>query len=260
MEITARTYTLNILLAFVPDLIVAWIAANLTDSGWSGFFITLLVLQGVYFFFWAKQALWSWLLFWLYSKDQMARGFELFFRESAFPAPTSYAKDFDDYLPEIVDNEDLGMPTRLKAAFEQGTLNGLRCGRRYSIAIQLNSAARVALRRYAQTAKRPVVDDKRARGSQSDIVALEMRGEDLKTIAWLADYGFRVWTTPSDTPLRIGEQVSYSTAESFASLVDAFDRKIVPNLLTESEDDKERRFSAHENRFQTIWESYPEHT
>jgi hypothetical protein len=49
MEITARTYTLNILLAFVPDLIVAWIAASLTDSGWSGFFITLLVLQAIYF-------------------------------------------------------------------------------------------------------------------------------------------------------------------------------------------------------------------
>jgi hypothetical protein len=89
MEITAQTYTLNILLAFVPDLIVAWIAASLTDSGWSGFLITLIVLQAIYFFFWAKQALWSWLLFWLYSKDQMARGFELFFAESVGIAGTS---------------------------------------------------------------------------------------------------------------------------------------------------------------------------
>lgn len=89
---------------------------------------------------------------------------------------------------------------------------------------------------------------------------LRFIGDIIRTAVRLADYGFSVWTTPSDTPLRIGGQVSYSTAESFASLLDAFDRKIVPNLLTESETDKERRFNAHENRFLTILESYPEQT
>jgi hypothetical protein len=51
---TARTYVLNIILAFMPDLLVAWAAAEFTDSGWSGFFITLLVLQAIYFFLWGK--------------------------------------------------------------------------------------------------------------------------------------------------------------------------------------------------------------
>ena len=54
--------------------------------------------------------------------------------------------------------------------------------------------------------------------------------------------------------------MSYSTAGSFASLLNAFNRKIVPNRLTESENDKERRFSAYENRFQLIGESYPVQT
>jgi hypothetical protein len=37
MEPQARTYVLNMVFAFVPDLVVCWAAARLTDSGWSGF-------------------------------------------------------------------------------------------------------------------------------------------------------------------------------------------------------------------------------
>jgi hypothetical protein len=40
MEPQARTYFLNAVLVFVPDLVVGWAAARLTDSGWYGFFIT----------------------------------------------------------------------------------------------------------------------------------------------------------------------------------------------------------------------------
>jgi hypothetical protein len=72
MEPQARRYVLNAVLAFVPDLVVCWAAARLTDSGWFAFFITLVALQAVYLFFWFKTALWAWLLFWIYGKRQMA--------------------------------------------------------------------------------------------------------------------------------------------------------------------------------------------
>ena len=87
MQSLARTYILNIALGFVPDVIVCWIAARLTDSGWFGFFITLLLLQATYLFFWFKNASWAWLLFWIYGKRQMAKTLENFFIDNRFPVP-----------------------------------------------------------------------------------------------------------------------------------------------------------------------------
>jgi hypothetical protein len=140
------------ILAFVPDLVVAWAAMRLTDNEWSSFWITLVALQALYFFFWFKQALWGWLLFWLIGKRQMARYLENFFIESRFPPPDEYIKDLDDYFTGMVANEELECDTRIRAAYENGTLNGMKVSRRYSMFIQLNSASKIALKRYAKLA------------------------------------------------------------------------------------------------------------
>ena len=256
MEISLRTYVLNVALAFVPDLAVAWAAARITDTGWQGFLVTLLVLQSIYFFFWAKQAAWSWLLFWLFGKERMARYLHGFFSESRFPAPSTFAKDLDDYLPEMIDNAALETSTRIKAAFEAGTLNGLKIARRYSAVMQLNSAAAQAMRQYRRVAK-PAPEDESLTTRKSGIVSLEMRHSDPATIAWLADCGFRVWTYPLRNEFRPGAQVPHREAELLARVLDQFERKIVPDLLGESEEEKQSCFSQHENRLQTIWDSYP---
>jgi hypothetical protein len=154
MEPQARSYFLGMVIAFIPDLVICWVAARLTDSGWSGFFITLVVLQAIYFFFWFKQALWAWLVFWVYGKRRMAVIWENFFIDSHFPAPGEYTIDLDDYFSEISNDEELDPTTRVKAAFELGTLNGLKAGRRFSLLLQLNSAARIAFKRYARLVNR----------------------------------------------------------------------------------------------------------
>jgi hypothetical protein len=150
----ARTYVLNMVLAFVPDLVVCWAAARLTDSGWYGFFITLIALQAIYFFFWFKNAPWVWLLFWIYRKRQMAARLENSFIDSRFPVPDEYTTDLDDYLSEISNNEKLDSTTRVKAAFELGTFNGFKTAGKVSMVLQLNSAAQIAMKRYARLANR----------------------------------------------------------------------------------------------------------
>lgn len=150
MEPQARTYLLNMLLAFVPDLVVGWIAARLTDSGWYGFFITLIVLQAIYFFFWFKNALWAWLLFWIYGKQQVAAHLEKWFIDSHLPVPSKYATDLDDYLSEVSNNEALDANTRVKAAHELGTLNGYKGVRKISLLLQINLASKIAMKRYAR--------------------------------------------------------------------------------------------------------------
>jgi hypothetical protein len=152
MSLDALKYILNMVIALVPDLVVCWAAARLTDSGWSGFFITLVVLQAIYFFFWLKQALWAWLVFWVYGKRQMAAVLENFFIDSHFPAPDKYTTDLDDYFSEISNNEELDPNTRVKATFELGTINGLKTARRFSYLLQFNSAAGIAMKRYGARA------------------------------------------------------------------------------------------------------------
>jgi hypothetical protein len=151
MEPKVHTYVLNVILAFVPDLVVAWAVMRLTESGWSGFWITLLALQAIYFFFWLKQALWGWLLFWIIGRQQMARYLENFFIESRFPPPDNYTLDLDDYFSGIVANKELNCDTRISAAYENGTLNGMKVSRRYSLVMQLNSASKIAFRQLRKT-------------------------------------------------------------------------------------------------------------
>jgi hypothetical protein len=154
MDPQARRYFLNIVLAFVPDLIVCWAAARLTDSGWYGFFITLIALQAIYFFFWFKNALWAWLLFWIYGKQKAAAHLESWFIDCRLPAPDKYITDLDDYLSEISNNAALDADTRVKAAHELGTLNGLKTARKFSMLLQINSAAKIALKRLAMSRAR----------------------------------------------------------------------------------------------------------
>lgn len=251
---------LNAALGFVPDLAVAWAASKITDSDWQGFFVTLLVLQCIYFFFWAKTALWAWLLFWIYGKGQLADHFARYFADAKFPAPSAYAKDLDDYLGEMTGNERLDCSTRMKAAFEAGTLGGFKAARRFSLALQINSAAAVAMRRHARVAQPAPQKDEASLIRQSGIVAVAMSHDDLMTIAWLADYGFRVWIEPGENQFRRGERFAQGRAELLADLLDHFDRKIVPNLLADTEQDKERRFVSHENRMKSIWDCYPDTT
>jgi hypothetical protein len=154
MEPKVHTYLLNMVLAFVPDLVVAWAAMRLTNNEWSSFWIVLIALQATYFFFWFKQALWGWLLFWLIGRRQMAGYLENFFIESRFPSPGQYTIDLDDYFSDIVTNDELDCETRVRAAYENGTLNGMKVSRRYAMVMQLNSASKIALKRYAKLAAR----------------------------------------------------------------------------------------------------------
>jgi hypothetical protein len=114
----------------------------------------LVALQAIYFFFWFKNALWAWLLFWIYRKRQLAAYLENWFIDSRFPVPDEYTTNLVDYLSAISNNEELDGNTRVNAAHELGTLVGLKVALKFSMLLQLNSAAKIALKRYAHLADR----------------------------------------------------------------------------------------------------------
>lgn len=154
MKPQSSQYVLGIAVGFVPDLVVCWAVARLTDSGWYGFFISMISLQIIYSFFWLKNAIWSWFVFWIYLKEKIAAHCENLFVDSHFPIPEEYTTDLDDYLNEVSNNNTLDTAVRVKAAHELGTLTGLRSAQAFSLFLQVHVAARIAMKRYARFADR----------------------------------------------------------------------------------------------------------
>ena len=82
-----------------------------------------------------------------------------------------------------------------------------------------------------------------------------MKREELHDIAWLADYGLRVWTSPGNPSFRSGERLTYEKAQGLADVLDTFERRIV-DLVREPEDEKERRFETANDRMTRIFLAY----
>ncbi len=243
----------NFLLAFVPDALIAWAYVKLSDGGWPEFWYVMIALQALYFVLWLKQAGWSWLLYWIYQRRTMADSMEKFFREHKFPAPEAWVGGLDDYLDQILLDDDA--PTKLKAtaSFEKGTLNGMKLAQRYSLVMMMESATRLAMSSYRRNPAKPEVENPVAAPTAEDV--LGMSKDELETVAWLADWGLRFWIF--EDYKRSFERLTKSKAEMYANVLEMFERRIVQNLLHETETDKQRRFDRSENRMHNIWQAYP---
>jgi hypothetical protein len=236
----------------LDDLAVSWAAMKIADGGAEGFFITLVGLQVVYLALWIKRTAWSWLLFWLTNRSMMSNHIEEVLARQGFPRPPDFISGPDEYYSGIVDDESEETSVRLKAANELGTLAGVSVAGQHQLAIQLRMATEDAIQRYA---KRPPTAPKGKR--KPDEVRLSLEKEELDALAWLADYGFRLLTAPSDTYRRSIDQLPYHQAAGYASLIDKCERQSDANLLTEDEEEKERRFSNQAHRHHVLWSCYP---
>jgi hypothetical protein len=91
---------------------------------------------------------------------------------------------------------------------------------------------------------------------RSNETCLVMKTKDLKDVLWLADTGLRTWTADGTFPFRAGDKLPYEQAEHLVSVLDTFERRVVPNLLLETELDKEMRFNDCESRMVRVWSAY----
>jgi hypothetical protein len=79
----------------------------------------------------------------------------------------------------------------------------------------------------------------------------------LEDVAWLADYGFRVWIARNENEFRFGERLNKESAEKMKDELESFERKIaIDRWAVETEEEKEMRFNASLNRMQLMWEAY----
>jgi hypothetical protein len=249
-----RSFYVNALLGFVPDILVSWAVASYTNGGLGGFILTLLVLQCVYLAIRIKNSLWSWFMFWTRNRSMMSPHMEEVLRQNSFPKPPMFMSSADDYLAGIANDQDAPGELRVKAAIDIGVFQGLSLGQRYQLAFQVHMTMEDAIQRYGRTVHRPV---KHEDPVPSGEVSLSMPKQELDAISWLADFGFRVATNNQDIYRRTIDQLPYRRATAYADLLDKFDRKSVPELLAEREEDKAQRFTHHENRQKVLWACYP---
>ena len=252
----------NAVLGLIPDLAIAWAVASYTDSGPMGFLFTLAALIAVYIAIWLKNTAWGWLIYWLGGRRQLITHIDDFLVTNHFPRPPEFIGGAEDYLRQITDNEEADGKHRAQAGFELGTMQGFRSAGKFQHLLRVMMAFEEAIQRYGRRfSGAPVAEDRTQKPnlSEANEATITMRKVDLDTISWLADWGLRFWTYRPAIALRSGAQLPYDRAEEYSALLDAFERKSVPNLLLESEEDKEQRFTSHENRFKNLWDWYPEH-
>ena len=92
---------------------------------------------------------------------------------------------------------------------------------------------------------------------KDDEAEVRMERGSMRYVAWLADYGFRVWTSHNDNSIRFGERLTKEQAEKAAKILETFERRIeIDRWATESEEEKDRRFTTSNNRMQSVWEAY----
>jgi hypothetical protein len=118
-----RNFFLGSIISLVPDVVIAWVAASMTESGVMGFVVVLIGLQIIYFLVWARKAIWAWLMFWLFrGRKKRADYLFDFLRSNGFPEPKEYQDDVDDYIGDVMKSEKVPVDVRLKAAVEAGAL------------------------------------------------------------------------------------------------------------------------------------------
>jgi predicted RNA-binding protein with RPS1 domain len=147
-----RNIFLGSIIGLVPDALIAWVAASMTESGVIGFFAVLVGLQIVYLLVWSRKAIWAWLMFWLFrGRKKMADHLFEYLRSNGFPEPGEYQDDVDDYLGSVMGNEKVSVDVRLKAAGEMGALNGFRLSGQGTRTLQTVLAFEDAIQRYKRT-------------------------------------------------------------------------------------------------------------
>jgi hypothetical protein len=153
-----RASLLSFLVGIVPDVLIAVVAAYVTQSGVKGFFVVLVGLQALYLLVWARKSIWSWLLFWMRGRRLMADAMVDTLRTNRFPEPDEYHENVDDYFEEVMSNDRLPDKVRLNAATLLGERNGERLAK-MQLFIQMDRAFTDAIQRFKRSFPPGASDD-----------------------------------------------------------------------------------------------------
>lgn len=113
------TSTLNL----IPDLVIAFIISKSLSAGFLGFILIFFSIQLLYLLIWIKQSIWNWLIFFISWRKKLKNSILDSLNENNFPNPGTHENSIDSYLNSVVENKEVPIETRLKAATQLGALN-----------------------------------------------------------------------------------------------------------------------------------------
>jgi hypothetical protein len=121
-------------------------------GGSIGFFATLIGLQVLYLGIWAKNSVWSWIVFsYGGGRKRLALLLSDYLRENGYPEPNIYEKSADGYFESVVDNEQLPITIRLKAASEISVMKFLDASCAVQKSMQISMAYEDALEEFKRS-------------------------------------------------------------------------------------------------------------
>lgn len=143
---TMRSYWTIAALGFIPDVLLAWIAARWAGNGEFLFFF--MGLYVVYLLIWVKNTIWSWTMFAIAVRKRMADTFFDELQQGNFPEPDMYTDSGADYLQSVANADALPTATRIKAASLQTFVEYPAAVGQVQQAIRMKMSFEDALERY----------------------------------------------------------------------------------------------------------------
>lgn len=143
-----RTVWLNIVVSTIPDITIAIILAVVFAAGFLGFLAIFFGLQILYLLIWMKNSIFGWALFLLIGRRQMSKYLYDFLIENKFPDPGDYQESVDSYFYNILNDEELPIEIRFRAAYEIASLETCSLLKQTQQLMRINIAYEDAIEKY----------------------------------------------------------------------------------------------------------------
>jgi hypothetical protein len=116
-----RQFVLNLLLFCIPDIIIAAVGSAYLESGYVGFGLIFVGLQGLGIVYRILHAMVQWTVFLSFGRRSLKRHLYDYLITNQYPPPSGYQLSAEDYFSSVVENKELDPELRIKAAIEVGT-------------------------------------------------------------------------------------------------------------------------------------------
>ena len=138
---------------FLPDALIAIAVAWWFNGGVFEFVEILIGIKIIYLMIWSKDALWTWIIFTLYSRKIMADALFAELKKYYFPYPEIMRGFIDpgEYLAGVVIDDKLPCELRIQAATLSSNLDTIKMMNGFVPTWRALSAWDDALKRYGST-------------------------------------------------------------------------------------------------------------
>jgi ABC-type multidrug transport system fused ATPase/permease subunit len=116
------------LLSHIPDLLIAWGITKYNDDDLYTFILTFFILKVFYLIVWLKNSIWTWIIFYFYSRKILSKVYLDLLKKHNFPKP-NYFDNPQEYYSCIIADPDTSKELVVLASAQLERIDSLiECG------------------------------------------------------------------------------------------------------------------------------------